>query len=226
MFLLMRWLINSKFIKLYVCKLSPVQSLFEYCKHPCCELSFRCLSIMPFSVWENLESLYVLVILSLFLVNLNFSTPLIHCPLWSIFLILRNFWIAASSFKALKVQQALSPRNNSNDSSDEFVPRSEYNRLVQQFEELVAAMNKFRSEMWQKVSMLEAKIANQWRLFRLFCYSFHLLNMFFNIPKRTIWRFTIFRWTFTMARVLLVSCISLKCTAWAACNLIIFRRNK
>lgn len=59
------------------------------------------------------------------------------------------------------MQQALSPRNNSNNISDEFVPRSEYNRLVQQFEELLTTMNKFRLEMSQKVSVLEAKIAKQ-----------------------------------------------------------------
>lgn len=59
------------------------------------------------------------------------------------------------------MQQALSPRNNSNNISDEFVLRSEYNRLVQQFEELLTTMNKFRLEMSQKVSILEAKIAKQ-----------------------------------------------------------------
>uniref|UniRef100_A0A1I8EP07 SH3 domain-containing protein n=1 Tax=Wuchereria bancrofti TaxID=6293 RepID=A0A1I8EP07_WUCBA len=67
----------------------------------------------------------------------------------------------AASVKSIKVQQALSPRNSSNDINDEFVPRSEYNRLVQQFEELLTTMNKFRLEMSQKVSMLEAKIAKQ-----------------------------------------------------------------
>ncbi|EJD74897.1 SH3 domain-containing kinase-binding protein 1 [Loa loa] len=67
----------------------------------------------------------------------------------------------APSIKSVKVQQALSPKNNSNDISDEFVPRSEYNRLVQQFEELLTTMNKFRLEMSQKVSMLEAKITKQ-----------------------------------------------------------------
>ncbi|VDO43898.1 unnamed protein product [Brugia timori] len=67
----------------------------------------------------------------------------------------------ASSIKSIKVQQVLSPRNSSSDINDEFVPRSEYNRLVQQFEELLTTMNKFRLEMCQKVSMLEAKIAKQ-----------------------------------------------------------------
>uniref|UniRef100_A0A0R3RU95 SH3 domain-containing kinase-binding protein 1 n=1 Tax=Elaeophora elaphi TaxID=1147741 RepID=A0A0R3RU95_9BILA len=62
---------------------------------------------------------------------------------------------------SIKSVKALSPKNNSNDISDEFVPRSEYNRLVQQFEELLTTMNKFRLEMSQKVSMLEAKIAKQ-----------------------------------------------------------------
>ncbi|KAL3998939.1 Variant SH3 domain family protein [Acanthocheilonema viteae] len=66
-----------------------------------------------------------------------------------------------SSIKSAKMQQALSPRNSSNDISDEFVSRSEYNRLVQQFEELLTTMNKFRLEVSQKVSMLEAKIAKQ-----------------------------------------------------------------
>ncbi|VDK68479.1 unnamed protein product [Onchocerca ochengi] len=67
----------------------------------------------------------------------------------------------ASSVKFVKVQEASSPRSNSNDIIDEFVSRSEYNRLVQQFEELHTTMNKFRLEMSQKVSMLEAKIAKQ-----------------------------------------------------------------
>ncbi|CAG9535960.1 unnamed protein product [Cercopithifilaria johnstoni] len=66
----------------------------------------------------------------------------------------------APSIKSVKVQQALSPKNN-NDIGDEFVSRSEYNCLVQQFEELLTTMNKFRLEMSQKVSMLEAKIAKQ-----------------------------------------------------------------
>lgn len=71
------------------------------------------------------------------------------------------FCVSAPSIKSIKVQQALSPRSNSSDISDEFVPRSEYNRLVQQFEELLATMNKFRLEISQKISMLEAKIAKQ-----------------------------------------------------------------
>uniref|UniRef100_A0A915Q3Q9 SH3 domain-containing protein n=1 Tax=Setaria digitata TaxID=48799 RepID=A0A915Q3Q9_9BILA len=66
---------------------------------------------------------------------------------------------STTSTKSVKGHQALSPRRNSSD--DEFVPRSEYNRLVQQFEELVTTMNKFRMEMSQKISILEAKITKQ-----------------------------------------------------------------
>lgn len=46
-------------------------------------------------------------------------------------------------------------------SDGEFVPRSEYNRLAQQFEELRSEMNKFQSDMSQKIAALEAKIAMQ-----------------------------------------------------------------
>lgn len=74
---------------------------------------------------------------------------------------LNVFCVSAPSMKPIKVQQTLSPRNNSNDVGDEFVPRSEYNRLVQQFEELLTTMNKFRLEMSQKMSILEAKITKQ-----------------------------------------------------------------
>ncbi|VDK79191.1 unnamed protein product [Litomosoides sigmodontis] len=72
--------------------------------------------------------------------------------------------LIAPSMKSIKVQQTLSPRNSSNDVGEEFVPRSEYNRLVQQFEDLLTTMNKFRLEMSQKMSILEAKITKHFYL--------------------------------------------------------------
>ncbi|VDN05147.1 unnamed protein product [Thelazia callipaeda] len=75
------------------------------------------------------------------------------------YLVLSLFVVPA--VKSMKTYQNPPPKNADNDGSGNFVTRSEYQCLLEQLEGIRTEMNKFRVEMSQKISTLEAQIIEQ-----------------------------------------------------------------